>query len=393
MSEILEKIKTAGRIVLARTVGLTASTQSRGEPNSTTRILYVANAYIPTLQLSFVKPLASLVDAGDMATELLTEQQMKELFGKRLRDPKVHDWINQRYEQFQPTIVIFCRYSGPHAAYLLEKARSIGASTIFHIDDDLLNVPVEIGIKKYEFHNHPTRLEAVNYLLEHVDLVYCSTESLKQRLMSYCRHTRFYAGPIYCSGEIIVPAVNRPARKIGYMGFDHAHDFELVLPAIIKVLRRYPNIEFELFGSIPKPSGLDEFGARVNVVPPEPQYDKFMEKFASLGWDIGICPLAPTSFNAVKANTKWIEYSSIGAAVIASVDTIYDECCAQGCGLLAETEDEWLDMIDELITNDNKKFQLVVNSQFRIAHEYSVDALREQILEVFREASFCKTLL
>ena len=33
--------------------------------------------------------------------------------------------------------------------------------------------------------------------------------------------------------------------------------------------------------------------------------------------DIGICPLAPIDFNLMKANTKWVEYSSAGVAVVA----------------------------------------------------------------------------
>ncbi len=66
------------------------------------------------------------------------------------------------------------------------------------------------------------------------------------------------------------------------------------------------------------------------------------QRFAELEWDIGICPLAPTAFNVLKANTKWVEYTSVGAAVIASRDMIYDDCCSDGCGDLATTHEEWV---------------------------------------------------
>lgn len=385
MRDFLKKLKTAGRIALAR-MRISTLTQSSGNISSNSRILFVANAFIPTLQLSFVKPLASLVQSGELATELLTEQQLKEHFGKNLREAQVRDWINTRFEQFQPTMVIFCRYSGPHVQHIIELARASRVPTIFHIDDDLLNVPIEIGQKKYDYHNHPSRLSTVKYLIEHVDLVYCSTEALKLRIISYGFNTRLQAGRIYCSAEVKSPAVNRPLKKIGYMGFDHAYDFELVLPAIIQILRRHPQIKFELFGSIPKPASLDEFGSRIVMIPTVPEYEKFMKKFSELDWDIGICPLAPTPFNAVKANTKWVEYTSVGAAVIASRGTIYDSCCSDGCGILATTIEEWVEAFEALLSNSELRYQLVSKAQNRLMKDYSVSCLRDQLLEVFHQA-------
>jgi glycosyltransferase involved in cell wall biosynthesis len=245
---------------------------------------------------------------------------------------------------------------------------------------------VEIGQKKYEFHNHPLRLDAVRHLLENVNLVYCSTEALKLRFVSYGLRSTFKVGEIYCSGKVLVPAVDRPVKKIGYMGFDHAHDLETVLPALIQVLRRNPEIEFELFGSIPKPAVLEEFGARVNVIPPVPNYEEFLTKFSSLNWDIGICPLAKTDFNAVKANTKWVEYTSVGTAVVASAETIYDTCCSDGCGALATTTEQWVNAIEVLIHDSHKRSMQVVTAQKRLKDEYSVDRLQRQVLDVLDSA-------
>jgi glycosyltransferase involved in cell wall biosynthesis len=346
------------------------------------RILFVANALIPTLQLSFLKPLSTRIEKGEVVTELLSEFQMKEQIDLKLSKAEVQAWINKRVRQFKPTVMIFCRYSGPHAQYLTQLAGKLGIPTVFHVDDDLLNVPVEIGIKKHEFHNRPPRLETVRHLLENVNVVYCSTEPLKQRFMSYGFTSNFKVGGIYCSGKVLVPAVKRPVKKIGYMGFDHAHDLEMVLPALVQVLRRNPNVEFELFGSIPKPAVLEEFGSRVNVIPPVPNYEEFLERFASLGWDIGICPLVKTDFNAVKANTKWVEYTSVGTAVVASAGTIYDVCCADGCGLLATTQEDWINAIESLISDSHARFVLVEKAQQRLTEEYSIRRLEHQVLEV-----------
>lgn len=359
---------------------------SPSAPAGALRVLYVANSFIPTLQLSFVKPLQALVDKGEVEAELLSEQQMKDLFGKSVRNEQARVWVRQRIQEFKPDILLFCRYSGPHVEAMLELAREGCIATIFHIDDDLLNVPREIGEAKYEFHNHPARLATVRALLARADLVYCSTAGLLERMRAQGLDGRGIAGQIYCSGEVLSPAPQAEPLKIGYMGFDHAHDFQLALPGLARVLDEHPQVQFELFGSIPKPAELERFGARVTVIPPVPDYQQFMAKFASLGWAIGICPLADTPFNAVKANTKWVEYTVIGAAVIATAGTVYDDCCANGCGLLVANEEGWYQAIDSLVREAGERSRLVQRAQDRLRNDYSVDALRNQVMAVFHRA-------
>lgn len=367
------------------------------------KVLFIANAYLPTLQLSFVKPLAKLVEVGALETDFLLET---EISATNHRTParlpilrRIDRWlakrftnyampkVSKRFSNFKPDVVVFCRYSGPYATEMVHMARKAGASVIFHIDDDLLNVPREIGEKKYQYHNRPQRLATVRHLLDHADLVYCSTDGLKHRLVAHQARSPLHVGTIYCSGEILVEAKRRPVRKIGYMGFDHAHDFEIVLPALVELLRRHQYLQFELFGSIPKPSVLDEFGSRVTVLQPVRDYAEFMDKFASLGWDIGLCPLAVTDFNAVKANTKWVEYTSIGAAVVATGGTIYDSCCSSGAGLLIRDKAKWLAELDALVLDEERRYQMVVTAQRRLEEHFSTARLRDQVLEVFDLAS------
>jgi glycosyltransferase involved in cell wall biosynthesis len=350
------------------------------------RVLYVANAFIPTLQLSFVKPLQPLADAGELVAELLSEQQMKEMFGKAAGGDAAREWVAARIADFRPDLILFCRYSGPHADAMLAQAHAGGIATLFHLDDDLQNVPREIGQAKYEFHNHPARIAAVQSLLDGADLVYCSTPALLRRLQQRGLDARGVAGRIYCSGEVLnAPAAGEPL-KIGYMGFDHAHDFQLALPALVRVLDAHPQVRFELFGSIPRPPELERFGDRVATLPPVPDYQQFMARFASLGWAIGICPLADTPFNAVKANTKWVEYTSVGAAVVATRGTVYDDCCAGGCGLLVRGDAEWEQALGQLVADSEKRRAMVDRAQVRLRSEYSVAVLRDQVLQMFERA-------
>jgi hypothetical protein len=350
------------------------------------RILFVANAYIPTLQLSFLKPLAEDIANGGVEVDLLTEAEMLDRFGRQMKSIAAEDWIKERIAEFAPDQMVFCRYSGPHAKLMLRIAREQSISAIFHIDDDLLNIPKEIGEKKFKYHNKPERLDAVRTLLSEADLVYCSTEALRERLRSMGFRRAVTAGKVYCSASILNEAVLRPITKIGYMGFDHADDLELILPALVKVLRENAHIAFDLFGSIPKPTALDEFGTRIREIPPVRNYNEFLREFAKLHWDVGISPLRQTQFNSVKANTKWVEYSSVGAAVIASRGAVYDDCCSDGCGVLAATETEWADALTLLCTDADLRFGLASNAQKKIRAQYSTEMLRQQVWEISRQA-------
>lgn len=348
------------------------------------KILFVANGFIPTLQLSFLKPLAGCEAIDEI--KVLTEEELRAEFGDQHAKEAAREAFLERVAAFDPGLIVFCRYSGPHGPAVVDWARANNITVVYHIDDDLLNVPKEIGARKFRAHNRPERLASVRHLLNHADLVYCSTEALLGAFRKQKFTSPMVSGKIYCAGEVLRPAQDRPVRKLGYMGFDHAHDLALVLPALVEVLRANPHVEFELFGSIPKPSELEEFGERVSVIPPEPIYENFLAKFAALDWDIGICPLATTRFNAVKANTKWVEYTSVGAAVVATGGMAYDDCCADGCGILANQHEDWVAALNALCGDSTLRYRQVARAQERLAREYSTPRLREQIRNVFARA-------
>jgi hypothetical protein len=167
---------------------------------------------------------------------------------------------------------------------------------------------------------------------------------------------------------------------------DHAHNLDMIVPAIERLLDRNPQLEFETFGSIAVPERLRRFGERVRSAPPIADYDKFLDEFTQREWDVGICPLAPIEFNLMKANTKWVEYTAAGGAVVASRDTVYNECCAGGCGILAGSIDEWFSALDLLVNNVDERVSTIERAQAKLEEDYSIARLREQVLNVITQA-------
>lgn len=345
------------------------------------RLLFVANARLPTLQVCLERPLDPLARAGTLAMDLVTEPQLKQV-ARSGPAGAIDQWIDATFGRFAPDALIFCRYSGPFAPQMLSWAQGNGIPVIYHIDDDLLAVPKELGERKHAFHNAPNRLAAVRTLLSGADVVYASTERLRQRLLDYYPDRPMVTGPINCSGRILGSPGEGFARTIGYTGFDHFADLMMILPALIAILDKYSHISFEVFGSIPIPQELERFGNRVRTIPPVQDYEAFLQRLAELKWDIGICPLTQTEFNLTKSNNKWVEYTSVGTAVIASGNMIYDECCADGSGILAYKLDDWAVGLDLLVNDDAARLAMVARAQRKLEADYGIAKHRKQILGV-----------
>jgi glycosyltransferase involved in cell wall biosynthesis len=350
------------------------------------RVMYIANGYIPTLQLSFIKPLAALVENGSVVSDLITETQIGKAFHKVESSVLSVQAIQTQLENFQPSVIVFCRYSGPNAVFIRLWAKQHHVPVIFHIDDDLMHIPMSLGLAKFKSHNNPKRFKTVRYFLDNSDLVYCSTLPLAERFAQLGTKAPIHVAKLYCSGSVIVPAINRTVKKMGYMGFDHEHDLNTMIEAIEQVMVKNNDLIFEMFGSIPKPKILEKFGSRVVMIEPIRNYKLFLETFAELGWDIGICPLAVANFNMLKANTKWVEYTSIGAAVVASKGTVYDSCTADDCGLVVESVNDWAEQLNHLVNNPLARFNLVKNAQLKLETSFSPEQLTEQVLNVFAAA-------
>ncbi len=359
-------------------------TKPIGLESAKERFVFVANAMLPTLQLSFLVPMRKKFAAGEYQSCVLTENEIK-VFLSNPESPRSFDtWLNKQMLRYRPTVFVFCRYSGPGVDTLLDYAASHGIPTILHIDDDLLNVPLKIGKQKYEFHNDPSRLSTLKTLLKRVDLIYCSTQALAAHFQAQnLTQSMIDFGDIFASGSPIKGPeegpVSNSSKKLGYMGFDHAQDFEVASGAIARILSEQPEVILEIFGPIAIPKQLAQFESQIVRLASVKSYESFIEKLASREWVVGICPLQKTPFNYLKADTKWVEYTRAGIATVATKGMMYDHCCANDCGLLVTTEDEWYQAISHLLGDPHERAKVISNAQARLQEEYSDEILLKQI--------------
>lgn len=330
-----------------------------------------------TQKISFAQPLDDSDAAAPFTVSFETEHS----------DPAA---ISNAFASHDPDLLVLSRYTSSSGAEWIAQARKAGIPVVFHIDDGLLAVPASLGDAKFNSYNDPARLKALRENIEKSDLCYASTEQLAKRLKEHGVGAAIVAGEIYCSvspdeGGSFLPSATGPV--VGYMGTaGHSADLAMVLPYICDIMELVPALNFELFGTIKMPPELARFGHRVRHFPPVADCAQFRSFLRSVGWWVGLAPLEDNPFNRCKADTKWVEYSLAGMAVVASDLAVYRRGCGDGAGVLATTRGEWVKAILRLIHRPNERAWMIAAAQNKLRERYSQERLRQQVVNIFNEA-------
>ena len=320
--------------------------------------------------------------------ELNGQSEIRFVFKEHTKDPAE---IEKAFLTQQPQLLVLSRYTSERGLDWIRLAREVGIPVIFHIDDDLLAVPASLGEAKYAAYNNPERLLALRHNIESSDLLYVSTSELAKRFEGHKISIPIVAGRIYCSvapAEIgaLLPPASGPV--VGYMGTSgHSADLTMIIPAICQVMEAVPDLQFEVFGTIKMPSEMERFGRRVRHLAALPNYEEFLGHLRSLGWWVGLAPLEDNPFNRCKADTKWVEYSTAGIAVIAADLSVYEGACSDGAGILAGSNDAWAGALLELLYQPDIRKRMIDRAQAKLRDRYSHERLRAQVTEIFDRVS------
>ena len=337
------------------------------------RVLVLADKLGATQFISFEQALAAAVDDGAVMLTMASDDKAWDA-----------DEARQAYwDEMQPDVLVMSRYSEPRAMAFATLARQHDVPVVFHIDDDLLDVPLALGASKYDFYHQPERLAALRAALDASDRVYASTPALAARLREHGIGAPVVHGNLYCSVDIgrLVDPIAATAPVVGYMGTGgHSQDLALVIPALIRLMNDIPALRFETFGTIKPPQEMAAFGDRYLHHDGVADYEGFIDKLGELGWWVGLAPLEDNPFNRCKADTKWVEYSFAGIATAASDLSVYWGACADGAGELAGSDDTWYRSIDRLLRDAGRREQAIERARRRLRDNYARPRLQDQVL-------------
>jgi glycosyltransferase involved in cell wall biosynthesis len=277
-------------------------------------------------------------------------------------------------------IIVTQRFALPDRAAadrLAAHARATGASLVYDLDDDLLNIPKD----------HPDaaplrpRSIVARHLLELADAVWVSTPGLAARLAPLRpdavtvenrldEHIWRYTPPS-------PPAFETPVRVFVMGTTTHDQDFELILPALERIRADFgERVTVDIIGMTNRP----DLPLGINRVTPTLQalgtYPNFVEWMTSSQppWHIGLAPLLETQFNACKSPIKAMDYAAIGLAILASDSPVYRGSIADGIAgrLVANTPDAWYAALDTLIRDVDARTALMAKARDSFAAHASL---------------------
>ncbi len=299
--------------------------------------------------------------------------------------------------------------SEPNAATQAFFREQTGKKLVYDIDDNYLDVPESNPVYN-DFKAGKRNRAILSATFYFADALTCSTEPLKKRLQEHFREVHHIEKPIF-----VIPNMNdvadwqytpiaRDEKRIviGYSGSNsHEDDLKMVLPAIDRLMAKYPNLWFEVVGAIDKNKLHNYFKdftekhlERVAMVSYTPTFWEYPQHLANQKWDIGIAPLVDTAFTRCKSHIKWMEYSMYQIPTVASRVYPYfmelegRKTITDGeTGFLCKTEKEWESKLERLILDKELRQKIGKQSYDHVKQnwqykDFSVDAVFDEIMKL-----------
>ena len=248
------------------------------------RVLAILPALIPSTIISVVKPFIELCRAGYITMNITLEA---------FADQRDVAWAD---------LVVFCRNSEPTYARCLDLVMEKGIPYIYDLDDNFFEIPRNSAVGRY--HGASERIALLTRYVSGARLVRVYSEELLRKARRFNSNVERVDGPLDLR---LVPPRSQYIRspsdhgrvKIVYATSRRSDDFfdDIYVPALIRVLDEYREVEVHIWGHRPAALRRHEGICYHRVIM---DYDRFLRKFWSAKYDIGLAPLHDDPFLSLK---------------------------------------------------------------------------------------------
>lgn len=174
--------------------------------------------------------------------------------------------------------------------------------------------------------------------------------------------------------------------RIGYLSGTNTHrkDFEEAIPALVRILKEYPNVRLSLRGQLDIPDSLKPFIDQIEIEP-FLHWEELLDSIAHL--DINIAPLELNNpYTEAKSTLKYFEAALVEVPTVASPTSEFQNAITSGKnGFLASNEAEWYDSLKQLVEDEGLRERTGRFARDDAESKYSSDAQSEISLSVFRK--------
>jgi glycosyltransferase involved in cell wall biosynthesis len=270
-------------------------------------------------------------------------------------------------------VIIVVRYLPKEWIPVLSKARNLGVTLIYLMDDDLLDPMV---IKKlpsiYKERVQKKIMNQRRIVPSLFDRVWVTSEYLQQKyklleieLLPLCPHSRLL--------------MEYPRLQLAYFGTSvHQEEFDWLRILLESLQKRQENTYIDLFGDININRQFRDL-PRLRIIHPM-KWANYLTETGSGRIDILLSPLMESPVNAARAAVKFIDAARTGAAGLYSDRLPYKNFIRHGIDglLLSDNHRDWINAIENLIQNPIKRQELASQARQRafnfITHQKIVEA-------------------
>lgn len=280
-------------------------------------------------------------------------------------DSVFYEQLDLKMEKYYKTFVFFRCPVTDTIRDFIRLAKNQNKVIFYDIDDLVFDTKYTSSIK---YLNSLSQVEAdlynegVNRMKETLklcDYAITTTTVLANELKKYVKDV--FINRNVASEEMVMLSIDASEKVkkdesrfvIGYLSgsITHNPDFEMILPALVRIMKSHHNVYLKVVGILDIPDELKEFSDRV-IVEPFVSWKKLPNIIASL--DVNLAPLEDSLFNSAKSENKWIEAALCKVPTIASDVGAFHESIKNGVnGFICSTLREWEDTLLKLLNDRN----------------------------------------
>lgn len=172
--------------------------------------------------------------------------------------------------------------------------------------------------------------------------------------------------------EIALNEVKKDSDKIviGYLSgsITHNDDFKLIMPTVVKLLKKYDNVYLQIVGLLDLPDEMQEVKDKV-LTSPFIDWKELPKLIRSI--DINLAPLEDTIFNEAKSENKWTEAALVKIPTVASNVGAFKDAIENGkTGLLCNDERDWEESLINLIENKEEREKIATSAYEEVMNKH-----------------------
>lgn len=252
----------------------------------------------------------------------------------------------------------------PTVEEFIKLAKSYNKTVFYDIDDLVYDtkytnqIPYVRSMSKEERKTYDDGVVRMGKTLALCDYGITTTERLKIEMEKTALDEVFINRNVASEEmvELSEEALKRPRDKskiiMGYFSgsITHNSDFELIMPTIVNLLKKYDNLYLKIVGLLDLPKEMECVREKI-LVSPFCDWQELPELIRSV--DINLAPLESTIFNEAKSENKWTEAALVKVPTVASNVGAFKVAIENNeTGILCGTEKSWQTALEKLIENE-----------------------------------------